>query len=149
MHATCPSCPLLHHSNNVWWGLQAMKVLAIQFSSASYYFNPVWIKYSPQNPVLMYLQSVFSCFIRVKFSHPYKIRVKIFMIRQQIRRQKVLNWMVVSTAFNLVMNANSICNYDSKIFELCHIFKGSMKFFKLWFYPAFWWQDKNTFFLLF
>jgi hypothetical protein len=50
MHATCP-CPCnlasLNNSNNIWQGLQAMKVLVMQFSPASFYFTLVQFKYSP------------------------------------------------------------------------------------------------------
>jgi hypothetical protein len=37
-----------------------------------------------------------------------------------------------------------ICYSHSQIFELCHIFKASVRiFFMSWFFPAFWWRDSN------
>jgi hypothetical protein len=51
--------PLLDHSNYTWWTIQVMKLLVMQFSPASYHFIPLWSKYSPENPVPRYLQSMF------------------------------------------------------------------------------------------
>jgi hypothetical protein len=40
---------------------------------ASYYFIPFRFKYSPQHPVLKYLQSIFSSLhVKDQVSHPYK-----------------------------------------------------------------------------
>jgi hypothetical protein len=48
----CPSHPTwLDHSNYVWWGVQVMKLLIMQFSPLSCHFVPVRTKYSPQHPV--------------------------------------------------------------------------------------------------
>jgi hypothetical protein len=41
----CPSHPpWLHDSNYIWQGVQVMKLLTVQFSSASYYFIPLGSK---------------------------------------------------------------------------------------------------------
>jgi len=54
--------PWFHHPNNVWWSVQAMKLLIMQSSPTS-----------PQHPVLKHLQSQLlpQC-DRDQVSHPYK-----------------------------------------------------------------------------
>jgi hypothetical protein len=46
--------PWLDHSNYIWWRVQIMKFIIVQFSPAFYCFIPLWSEYSPQH-----LQSVF------------------------------------------------------------------------------------------
>jgi hypothetical protein len=56
----CPSHPTwLDHSNYIWHRVQAMKLLIMHVSPAPYYFLCLQSKYSPQQPVLKYLQSIF------------------------------------------------------------------------------------------
>ena len=38
------------HPNNIWWGVQIMKLLIIQFPPLHCYFVPLRPKYSPQQP---------------------------------------------------------------------------------------------------
>jgi hypothetical protein len=51
--------PWLDHSNHTWGRLQMTKLLIMQFSPPSHNFSPFRSKYSPQHPVLKYLQSIF------------------------------------------------------------------------------------------
>jgi hypothetical protein len=44
--------PWFYHPNNIWWGVQVMKLLIMQSSSASYNFHPLRSKHSPPHPVL-------------------------------------------------------------------------------------------------
>jgi hypothetical protein len=40
------------HANNIWWGVQILKFLIMQFSPFPCYLVPLRSKYSPQYPVL-------------------------------------------------------------------------------------------------
>jgi hypothetical protein len=51
--------PWLNHSNYVWWGVQVMKLLIVQFSLISRHLISLRSKYSPQHTVLKHPQSVF------------------------------------------------------------------------------------------
>jgi hypothetical protein len=51
--------PSLHHSNYIWRRVQVTRLLNWHFFPTSYYFIPFRSKYSPQHPVLKYLQSMF------------------------------------------------------------------------------------------
>jgi hypothetical protein len=49
-YRTCPSHPLLDHSNYTWRRVQVMKLLIMQFSPTSCHFISLWSKYSSQHP---------------------------------------------------------------------------------------------------
>jgi hypothetical protein len=56
----CPSYFLRRdHCNYIWRRVQIMVRLFMQLSPTSFYFIPLLTKYSPQRPVLKYLQSMF------------------------------------------------------------------------------------------
>jgi len=50
--------PWLDHSNNIWRSIHVKKFLIIQSSPVSCHFLPLRSKYSPQQPVLKYPQSM-------------------------------------------------------------------------------------------
>jgi hypothetical protein len=57
-----------------------MKLLIMQFSPDSSYFNSLLSKYSPQHPVLKRPQSVFLLNARDRVSHPYRTRGKTIVL---------------------------------------------------------------------
>jgi hypothetical protein len=58
MRAICPAPhPPPDHSNHVWWKVQVMKLLTMQFYPTSYHFIPLRSRYSPQHPFLQHPQS--------------------------------------------------------------------------------------------
>jgi hypothetical protein len=65
----------------------------MQFSRTSCHLIPLRSKYSPQHPVLKHLSLYSSLNVRDQVSHPYRTTGKIIV---GARRQKVLDWMVVS-----------------------------------------------------
>ena len=44
--------PRFDHPNNIWWALQIIKLLIVQFSPVPCYLVPFRPKYSPQHPIL-------------------------------------------------------------------------------------------------
>jgi hypothetical protein len=56
--------PLIHHPwchqpNNMWWRIQIMEPIIMQFSPASCHLICLWSKYSTQHPVHKHSRSVF------------------------------------------------------------------------------------------
>ena len=48
-----------HHPNSIWWGVQFIQLLIIQFSPLPCYLVPLRPKYSPQHLTLEHPQQVF------------------------------------------------------------------------------------------
>jgi hypothetical protein len=61
--------PLFDHPHNIWWRVQMMELIIMQFSAASNHFIPLTSKYYPRNLVLRHPPS-FN--VRDQLSHPYK-----------------------------------------------------------------------------
>jgi hypothetical protein len=143
----CPSHPpWLYHSNYTWRKVQVMKLRNMNFSLVtSSLFGP--------NILLSNLFSnthspCSSLNIRDQVSHSYRTTGKVivlnilifYVFRQQTRRQKVLDWMVtcitrIQSPLNFLTNQIFSCYYLSQIFELCHIFKGSVSYFYITILP--------------
>jgi hypothetical protein len=50
---------LFDHPNNIWWGVQIIKLLIMYFSSLPCYLVPLRPKYFPQHPILKDPQPTF------------------------------------------------------------------------------------------
>jgi hypothetical protein len=67
----------LEHFNNIWWTVQFVKTLIMKLSPASYYQIFLGSKYSPQHPVLRYLQSMFLPYFKISNFTPMQNYRKI------------------------------------------------------------------------
>ena len=47
------------HANNIWWGVQFMKLLIMKFSPVSCYLRPLRPKYPPKHSILEHPQPMF------------------------------------------------------------------------------------------
>ena len=67
------SSPQSEDPNNIWWLVQIMKLLIMQFSPASCHFPLLQHKHLPQQTILeISLPMVTSLNLRNQVSHPYK-----------------------------------------------------------------------------
>ena len=71
-HAICPAHHILLDFRNIWWPVQIIKLLIMQFSPFSCYCLPRRTKYLPEHPILKQPSSVFSSSVRDLVSHPYQ-----------------------------------------------------------------------------
>jgi hypothetical protein len=77
----CPSYPLcLDHSDYIWWTVQVMKLLIMQFCPATHHFISLQSKYSRQRPVLNILSLCSSLNVRDLISHPSKTTEKLIVL---------------------------------------------------------------------
>ena len=65
------------HSNNMWRGVQIMKLSLCSFIPLSYHLVSLRTKYPPQHPILEHPQSMSSSYVRGQVSHPHKKQVKL------------------------------------------------------------------------
>jgi hypothetical protein len=73
-----------------------------------------------------------------------------YVLRQQTRRQKSLNWMVASNTriqspLNFLITRTSVCYCRSKYGNCVTFSKDVLAAFMFWFCPAFWWWDINIY----
>ena len=68
----CPAhlSVLSNHHNNVWWGIQSIKLLVMYSSPLLFYTVPLTLKYSPQHP---FSENLSLC---SSLAHPCKKQAK-------------------------------------------------------------------------
>jgi hypothetical protein len=126
----------------------------MQFSPLSHHLILFRSKYPSQHPVLKHPLSLCSSLdLRDQVSHPYRTTGKIialyiskfYVFQQQMRRLRVLNWMVASiTEFSLFIIYFSIKFRLSTLINIWTVLHfQSICLLSLWFCPAFWWWDIN------
>ena len=71
-----PQSSRFYHPNNIWWGVQVIKLLIVWFSPFPCYFVPLRPKYSPQQPFLKHLQPSFL----PQYERPNKTTCKIIVL---------------------------------------------------------------------
>jgi len=89
MHLSClqyvPHAPpisffLFDHQNNVLWGLEIIKLLAMQSLWLYCYLVPLRPKCLPQYPILEHPQPMLSLSVTDRVSHPYKTTGRIVVL---------------------------------------------------------------------
>ena len=125
------------HLNNIWWGVQIIKLLTVQFSSLPCCFVPLRPKYSPQHLILKHPQPIFLPQCEYQVSYPYKTTAKIRVLYILIFKFLDSKLEEIDSAANDSRHClNSICSLFfhntvlicwgcSSIFELFHPFKGT------------------------
>jgi hypothetical protein len=59
---SCPSqSSWLNHPNDIWWGVQSIKLFVMQSSPLPCYLIPLGPKYPPQNVSALFKQTFWNC----------------------------------------------------------------------------------------
>ena len=67
------------HPNNIWWGVQSIKLLLMQSSPLPRHLIPLGVKYPPQHSILENFSLRSSLNVRHQASQPYKTAGKIII----------------------------------------------------------------------
>jgi len=93
--------PCFHHLISVWWEVQIMKLLIMEFITASCFFLPL----RSSAPCFIYPYSMFFLqserpsftFIQNNGQNYTFIHFHLYVFRKRTRRQWILNWLAVTT----------------------------------------------------
>ena len=140
-----------YHPNNIWWGIQIIKLLIMYFSPFHYYSYTIT---PPQHPILKHPQPTFlPQYDRPNFTPIQNNRqnynalyINLYIFGQQTERQKILHLMIASIpwsqyALSLFLNKILICYSFSQIFDMLYFSKGLLCTFIFWFCTSFWSGD--------
>jgi hypothetical protein len=72
------------HSNDIWWGVQIMKLFIMHFSSLPSYLFPLRSKYFPRHPVLAQPHPTFLPDIKDQIGHPFKQESQLYCILKSL-----------------------------------------------------------------
>jgi hypothetical protein len=95
--ATCFAhfIPQLGGFNYTLWRVQITMLCVLQFSPPAWHFIPLQSKYSPQHPVPPLMSETNFPLYRTPGKMSL-VHASFYILKQQIRRKKVLDWMVAS-----------------------------------------------------
>ena len=138
-----------YHPNNIWWAVQIIKLLIMQFSPLPCYLVPLRSKYSPQRSILKHPQPTFlsQCehpsFTPTQNKWQNYTSVYLYIFRQQTGRQKILQRMIarisgLQSVLNFFLNGISMRYGVPKYLKFSTLSKELLPFFILWLRPAFW-----------
>ena len=124
------------HSNDIWWGVQSIKLLVMQSSPLPSYLASLRPKYTPQPPIVEHPQRIFlpQC-KRPNFTSTRNNRQSCSSVCSKIY---VFGWLLhrmitsilgLESAFNCIMNENLNLQGCSQIFGVFHPFK---EYVSLW-----------------
>jgi hypothetical protein len=151
--------PWLDLSNYTWRRVQLMKLLNTQFSptcshcislpsklfslapcsqTPSIYVRPLMSQTLSFTPIHNHMQS---------YTFAYS---NFYVFRQQTRRQKLLDWMVVSitriqSALNFLLNQFWFVTVGPKYLNCATFSRDPLAIVMSWFCPAFWWRDRSIY----
>ena len=101
-HMTCPShAPWYEHPNNIWWGVQIIQILIMNFSSLLL-FPPASAQVSPSAPYPQIPQPMFMLMRNWvpqsrKQTNYSSVYFNIHVFGQNVARQMILDWMTAGT----------------------------------------------------
>jgi hypothetical protein len=145
-------------SFSFWW-LYLMKSTSYKAPHAVFptSYSSLFSPHNPLNALFSNTLSPHSSFsVTDQVSRSYKTADKLvlyvyfnfYSFRQEMIRQKVLNWLVVE--FNLLLISSwikfSIVTVIPKYFNFATFSKDLLTIFTLWFCHAFWWRDINLYY---
>jgi len=117
-HTPCQSHPpQFDYPNIIWWSVPIIKLLIIHYSASSCHFLPLRSKHFPQQ-YQHTLQLWFCIFSSLNFY--------VAEGRKKILDCKAASIPPTSSALYIFINAILICLCDCQIFDLFHIFRGSI-----------------------